>query len=869
MLFSLLPFAFAVKLFPVLHWALAGVGILLLARLFGISRAGGWVGAATYAFSGVVVSEVFFPHILPGMMLLPWIVWALARPSSFASRTILLSALLALGVLAGDPFTLGMAILAGLGWIALAADPADRRSSTLALAAAAGLAALAGLPQILATALWVPETNRAVTGITWREALQFSIPPWRLLELVIPYPFGAVWTNDRFAIWGWRLYSEKLMGLFLTLYAGALGPIALVATWRHKTPVARFGRFLVLTSVVLSAAWTLVPAAWRDQVAPLALRNPEKFAVLLPFGLAVLAGAALDELRKRPRLPRWILGAAIVLTVLAACAAIAPRAAGRLAIQATRSRPDLEGIAAKQLPGALAESASLWLATALGLELARSRGGALVGGLALLTLVPIAANRRIGWTFRQDEVFAPPAFVRYMQKQDPEGRYRALGEMAYRPPGALEAAESGNDLGFLDIVRRNFDQHSQVLWGRGAVFNGDFDNGDLSRIESVRKLSGMAERFPDASAFFGSLALRWGIRYRDQVPPVAGFSRVRDQGPDAWDENPGALPDIRLVTGWKEEPDVLAALRDVGTLPPGSIVVETGRTTLGAAAAGSVRILEKSPERLVVETESEAPAWLFVLRGFWRHRVVRVDGREVEVVPAQLAFSAVAVPAGRHRVEWEESLPGWGVSRFGPPIYGAGDRRALRGLPAPRDGAPHERRSGLGTELGWPWDCRRCRRTGRGGAHGRSRWLSSFSWWPPTPIPSSHTATSSGETSSRTTCRWRRPSTTRGRVVRSRSGGTRSREDGRCCPTRMPACSTRRAWPFPACPSPWRCGCFRSRTGSWRDGACCCSRAAREDRAPRPGSPRSASPSPACSSPRSSTSTFFRAPRCCPGRSGR
>ena len=257
-----------------------------------------------------------------------------------------------------------------------------------------------------------------------------------------------------------------------------------------------------------------------------------------------------------------------------------------------------------------------------------------------------------------------------MQKQDPEGRYRALGEMAYRPPGALEAAESGNDLGFLEIVRRNFDQHSQVLWGRGAVFNVDFDNGDLSRIESVRKLSGMAERFRDPGGFFGSLALRWGIRYRDQVPPVAGFAHVRDQGSDAWDENSEALPDIRLVTGWKEEPDVLAALRDVSALPAGSIVVETGRAAEGAAPPGRVRILERSPERLILETESEAPAWLFVLRGFWRHRVVRVDGREVEVAPAQLAFSAVAVPAGRHRIEWEESLPGWNVSRFGPPAYG-------------------------------------------------------------------------------------------------------------------------------------------------------------------------------------------------------
>jgi hypothetical protein len=72
----------------------------------------------------------------------------------------------------------------------------------------------------------------------------------------------------------------------------------------------------------------------------------------------------------------------------------------------------------------------------------------------------------------------------------------------------------------------------------------------------------------------------------------------------------------------------------------------------------------------VIETDSPAAGWLFVLRGFWRHRVVRVDGVETEVFPAQLAYSAIAIPAGRHRVEWAESFPGWSVSRFGPVLYG-------------------------------------------------------------------------------------------------------------------------------------------------------------------------------------------------------
>ncbi len=679
MLLSLLPFPLAVKLFPALHWALAGIGTILLLRALKASRAAAWIGAVTYAFSGVAVSDVFFPHVLPGVALLPWALWALIRPRPLASRTALLSGFLALDVLAGDVFTTGIAIAACLVWIVAATEPGQRRHLLAVVAAATGLAALAGLPQILATALWVPETNRAVMGITWREALQFSVSPFRLLELAVPYPFGALWTNDLHRIWGAHIFSEKLMGLFLTLYSGALALIAVVTAWRLPHPAARLGRVLVLLALLLSVPPSLFPGSWLERLAPVALRNPEKFAILLSFGLALLCAAALDELRARARLPRWILGAGVALLVLTVAAAAAPATAGRLAVAATRGHSDLAAVASRELPQALAEGAFFWIVTAVGLELVRSkRRSAGLAGLALLTVVPIAVTRRIGWTFGQDEVFAPPAFVRYVQKHDPEGRYRTLGEMNYRRPGALESAESGNDLGYLEIVRRSWAQHTQVLWDRGAVFNADFDNGDLSRVESVRRISDVAVRFPDGGSFFGNLSLRWGLRYRDQRP-LPGYSRIGGNGLDDWDENSAALPDIRLAAGWREEPDAVSALRRISKLRPGEIVVETGRSASGGAPPGIVRVLESRPERLVLETEAAAPTWLFVLRGFWSYRVVRLDGREVEVFPAQLAFSAIPVPAGRHRVEWEETFPGWSASRFGPVLYAGGIGALLAG----------------------------------------------------------------------------------------------------------------------------------------------------------------------------------------------
>jgi hypothetical protein len=80
-------------------------------------------------------------------------------------------------------------------------------------------------------------------------------------------------------------------------------------------------------------------------------------------------------------------------------------------------------------------------------------------------------------------------------------------------------------------------------------------------------------------------------------------------------------------------------------------------------------VLQNDPERLIVDVVALDPGWLFVLRGFWLHRSVQIDGRPVADFPAQVAFSAVPIPAGRHRVEWRELVPGGNVSRWGPVVF--------------------------------------------------------------------------------------------------------------------------------------------------------------------------------------------------------
>ncbi len=670
-----LPLPLALRIFPVLHWIAAGIGVLVLCAAIGRSAGAAWVAASTYVFSGVAVSEAFFPHIQPGLALLPWIVWAAGRRSgSPASRLLLLGCLFALDFLASDVFTIAIAIGAAALWIALEETESGGWSRGATLAGAVLLGALAAAPQIVATALWIPQTNRAVLGMKLWDVLLFSIHPWRLLELAAPHVFGPIWELDGRLLWGHPLHNGRPSGLFPTIYAGTFALFAVFIAWKSRERGARFGRVLLVATLLGSILPSLLPASLKDASSPLPLRNPEKLAVAIVLALAVLAAIAFDVWRERPRRLRVLIGIGALWAAAALLAQMFPLAAGGIAVGLIGAIPERAPHAAASLPLALSETGLFWMLTvvaldALGSWRPRRRGEA--AALVLLTLVPVAANLRIARTFPERDVFAPTAFARYVARRDPEGAYRTLSESFLLGQSPLALGQVGVTLSESEFSRRAWYQQTSVFWGRGTVLNEDFDSGDLSRVESLRKVSGIATGYRDSADFFGTLALRFGIRYRDQEP-ISGYREVGGDALQAWDEHRQAFPDVRLLEGWRAAGGPVEALRSIAGLGPGEVVLETGSASResGAARTGSVRLLEKTPERLVADVDAPDRTWLFVLRAFWPYRRILVDGAPVEAVPAQLAFSAVPIPPGRHRVVWEERLPGLRVSAWGPVFFG-------------------------------------------------------------------------------------------------------------------------------------------------------------------------------------------------------
>jgi hypothetical protein len=138
---------------------------------------------------------------------------------------------------------------------------------------------------------------------------------------------------------------------------------------------------------------------------------------------------------------------------------------------------------------------------------------------------------------------------------------------------------------------------------------------------------------------------------------------------DAWlYANDSALPRARLaetVRLCRDEAEAAALLDLPDADPRARTVVEAaGQPAFEAAAGaegppGQARLVLDEPERLVLDVVALRPAVLVLADSWMPGWEARVDGAPAALAPADLAFRAVALPAGSHRVELLYRPAGW------------------------------------------------------------------------------------------------------------------------------------------------------------------------------------------------------------------
>ncbi|MEO7793667.1 MAG: hypothetical protein ABIV06_02750, partial [Thermoanaerobaculia bacterium] len=283
LLYLVLPFWSVFNAHYVLHWLLAFVGFRKLARELDQSALGSTLAALTYAGSGYVLSCLTFYNLIAVAAWLPFVLWGLAR----GGRRGTLWGGIACGMmlLAGEPVTAALSIV--LMWL-VAGERHGWKRGLAAVVAVGGLGLAVALPQVVAAARTFGFTYRGAHGLLSTQAANHALHPLRLLELLLPMPWGLPSEMGRLGYWSSVTpLTPYIYSLHFGVVGLALALFAVRARWRWAALCAASLIFAFLGGLSGEAVLKLSGGLFR---------YPQKLLLWTTVGAALLAGWGLDRL---------------------------------------------------------------------------------------------------------------------------------------------------------------------------------------------------------------------------------------------------------------------------------------------------------------------------------------------------------------------------------------------------------------------------------------------------------------------------------------------------------------------------------------------------------------------------------------------
>jgi Bacterial membrane protein YfhO len=677
----LLPPAIYYKGYVLIHVVAAGTGLFLLMRSWGYERWPSFAAGGAWILSGPLLVVVSHTHHLAGTAWLPWVLLALNRAlrSGTARAMFALGAAAAGQVLAGSGDLCLMSAFAGLGCVLLFVTEGGRsglgeklRRSLRVGSIAAVLAGLLSAPQWLPTLAFLGSGQRLHLQRSFNMA--WSLHPASLIDLVVPrlvsdLPLTA---SARAALF------EGREPLFACIYLGA-GPAALVAL-TLAAPWRRFARFsaLAFALAIITSLGKYTPFyAAALAITPLRLfRYPSKYLILAGLFWAVLVGQGVEgvqhlESRDGDARRSWRVGiiAAAALAAVLLVAALVVAHGPRILLGATSAsgggRTAMVGLAAVKVARSCAIAA---IVAALGwLRSRRALGGWLSVVLVALVfgdLLPIgSAVNPVG---PPELLKSTPALLAQIRP----------GARIWVQPTAVDDAEGGVvgpagwDRGW-SLVRSTNEllrPPTAARWGLRGSYDGDFTGLAPPLLSNMTLIMEHAAR----SALGVRVLQMAGVDYvvtLDDWPflPLQAQEPAVFRRPIRLYGVPGALPRTYVVGRARvaAEPRSVETIGDPGFDPTSEIIVPPGAASMSSNGGSGSRLRElwRRADAFEVEVDSSGPAYAVALQTYepgWR---ARVDGRPAPVVRANVLFQAVAVPAGRHRVEFQyrPASVAWGL----------------------------------------------------------------------------------------------------------------------------------------------------------------------------------------------------------------
>ncbi len=656
----------AVDRVELLHLLLAGLAVLAWFEIAGWNRLGGVLAALLAMLGGTLAGRLQHVGLVASYAwlaaALPLLRLTLARASpAWAAAFGVVAALMALG--RDQVAMLGCWALAGYvlhEWLSAERPGAWLRSRLPALAVALATAgALLFVPMLLTLQL-AALSNRP--AIPLEEALTGSLSPVNLFTMLAPDFFGSLghhtgyWgpTNPRWPCCDWTDRATNY------LYLGAL-PLALLLGHGvlGRRLADRESRFLVLLAAgaglyalgrhtpVFELLFDWLPGVDR-------FRRPADAAFLLTLALALLSGRlfgrALDE-GPPDRPGRWPL-------LLVGLPLLAGLGYGLLLA-------DRFGEFGRVLPRLASGLAAVGLALALLAALGRTRvlRPALAGLLLLLALLDLrlhnagsvlnaasAEDRRELAAVEGDGLGQAVASL-VADARGPTGRPRVelVGLGGYWQKATMLHGLEGT-LGYGPLRLRTYEQAT------GAGQNSH---------EPVRRFAALAPGYAaPLHRLLGARLLVSPVRPGQLDPrlPPEPMPILAEHGRITVYENPWALPRTLLVRRGVvlDEQRILASGRWPALDPATSVILDRKPHEWNRWATridGSIDEPELEVElygttRVRIRAATPLRAFL-VLNDLWYPGwEVEVDGRPAELLRANLLFRAVALPPGRHEVEF-------------------------------------------------------------------------------------------------------------------------------------------------------------------------------------------------------------------------
>ncbi len=528
---------------------------------------------------------------------------------------------------------------------------------------------------MLSAVQWIPskellDRSPRAGGLSWERLTYGSWSPELLPTLIVREAYG---TRARNTDWMDGFYPYHEMDSYLGLTALALAVIGAAAS--RDRWVAFWIVLTVVGSILMLGRHTLVfDLAHKIPVAG-SSRIPVRFHLWVSLAVAALAAVGVDRLEHgfpvRLRAAAWLVAALIV---------------GSLPILLYLYAPAITDTGRWSAPIHIARYR--WLARELVFSTLRTLALGLLGGSAIVAAVRTRSNRvravAVGvmplvvitdllgahWldvpTVSPRYWTDPPASVLLM-RTDPT-LIRVIGS----------AERKSGEPGYASVPIDFMANRDQLDWSLPPVWGLKSARGETPLI--ARRL---LEYTDNAWAGGGRFDLEsvshlvTGKRYKSDFARAMHLGEPLRAGAAFVYRNPGVFPRARL-TGRpvyaRDEDDALATVIRLGPEIRKRLVVEDpGRPlAVDATVSGHCRITRDDPEHVTIETDSEGPAYLVLADTFDPGWSAMVDDSPAPIRPAWIAFRAVFLQAGHHRVDF----------RYRPAGFTAGLALSLAGLAA-------------------------------------------------------------------------------------------------------------------------------------------------------------------------------------------